>query len=645
MATPGMASTSVSPVQQRSALFRSQERYAQHMRAMDVALDRIEHSADNTQLSINLNSKENLDPVTPSRHVPQEQRHGPSGVGLRANTPLRDKAIAQPSKTIASPNRQCSGLSVRATTVRSKPTKSQQFESRHYNQTVGNTELLHCFLQRLGALENCWHELNHEVVTLRTGAEDRWENTLQRITDFEVELAAAIEAREKEVDALLETRLIDACEGLQQQLAEFEVAAQNDRMRFNGLENDVQRRLTNLEKMMCTEQVQISGAQEGYNETLQHVKEQPMVFEHGVPTQRHTCWNQNLQNGTISGWEHATRLHESSEVSAGSMKKLPSIDDLLDPTINGYPQSNHTSQKLNNSFNVRSQELENGSLTVQLPQDNQVQELQHIGSTRHQTVNEHVAQNRCFAQQCNADGQFETLRLLCDSEHSVILGRLEAAEMSCLETTQEVLQEGFREAEARNMRATEAFASRYFCDHSELREVLAAHTKELDANRSVITEQLTTQGMHAFRAQKAATSAEESATSAAREAHGLRCLAEEMEVAVNSGTAKTQIINKDVLVHFEARMELAESKQQTAIDELQKRINELRGGSLTIPEHSLCISQPAWVKPMRELECEIKVLLAAQVEDSAAALRSVVQMIEDARSQNCCCKDNVHISA
>merc|ERR1712157_575569 len=110
------------------------------------------------------------------------------------------------------------------------------------------------------------------------------------------------------------------------------------------------------------------------------------------------------------------------------------------------------------------------------------------------------------------------------------------------------------------------------------------------------------------------------------------------------------------MVRLEARLEGAEARQILAFSELSERLEEelrfdaqrssaslqveraadveLRRPSTHQPAlrtetMSDCIDQQApWHAPLRNLECHLKALLAAQAEDSAAAMRSMALMVE-----------------
>lgn len=138
--------------------------------------------------------------------------------------------------------------------------------------------------------------------------------------------------------------------------------------------------------------------------------------------------------------------------------------------------------------------------------------------------------------------------------------------------------------------------------HAAHVEALAEHTAEGDVERRGLAEMLAAQATCTAAGEKASASAEDAASSAA--------------AAWNDGRA--------TLIRLEARFELAEAKQRAGLQELQIRLDELERQS----HHQLCGSEP-WVKPLRELEWQLKALLAAQVEDSTAVLQSVALMVEE----------------
>merc|ERR1712085_26049 len=76
-----------------------------------------------------------------------------------------------------------------------------------------------------------------------------------------------------------------------------------------------------------------------------------------------------------------------------------------------------------------------------------------------------------------------------------------------------------------------------------------------------------------------------------------------------------------------SRFELTEAELTNRYQELQEGLEKLnrREGSL----------EP-WARPLRDLECQLKGLLASQVEDSTAVFRSVAMMVEELRQETPC---------
>lgn len=213
---------------------------------MDLALERIERdTADNASESdahsTTLSAKENFEPLAAPAHASRE---------LSAYSPIA-------------------------------PSNSGRQSSRGFGDTSGAAAAgsSRALAERLEALDSSWREshaalsaecaqLIQEVAALRGSDDERAKRANQSLTDFEVELTTALEARAKETDGLLERRLMEAGDGLMRRLAEFESAIREESARSSGVEGDVLKRIEQVEATLGVDQARASEAPMAMQEAM-----------------------------------------------------------------------------------------------------------------------------------------------------------------------------------------------------------------------------------------------------------------------------------------------------------------------------------------------------------------------------------------
>jgi hypothetical protein len=121
-------------------------------------------------------------------------------------------------------------------------------------------------------------EIAKEIGSIREAREEQQQNAVRLLTEFEVELTAALEARMKEADSLVERRLIEAGEGMQRRLVEFEATVSDERSKFVSLEGDSHKRLEGLETAIDVERKRVTEQTQRSDEALQAAKDQLTIF-------------------------------------------------------------------------------------------------------------------------------------------------------------------------------------------------------------------------------------------------------------------------------------------------------------------------------------------------------------------------------
>jgi len=229
-------------------------------------------------------------------------------------------------------------------------------------------------------------------------------------------------------------------------------------------------------------------------------------------------------------------------------------------------------------------------------------------------------------------------------------------------------ESGQQRAEVEDLRASLRKAQELNGKHHAEVEALVAQTAEtLNSERILQGEEFATQVSKLSHAEQTAAVAESMAAVAVEQARGMRQLAEKAEqtysksvAALELDRAKSQArIDSDsrefaAMVRLEARLEGAEARQILAFTELSERLEEDLKRDAHRSNKRLAIDscaedvdlrrspafrnngvanrseeQAPWSKALRNLECHLKSLLAAQAEDSAEALRSMAQMVEE----------------
>lgn len=262
----------------------AQRDLTQKLRAMDLALERIER--DNGDLasesdlhSTTLSVKENLDPlgVQAGSHAPRDLTSGDGG-GPHSSR----------GESSASTRRRQLGF------VEETPPPDPSRHSQSPGAGTGPDEdspslpggapaaavgggCSRAMAERLGALEVAWRDshallsaeceqLAQDVAALRGSEEERARRSTQSLTDFEVELTTALEARAKETDGLLERRLVEAGEGLMRRLIDFESTMREENARISGVEGDLLKRLDQMEAAVTSDRLRTAEASKSQQE-------------------------------------------------------------------------------------------------------------------------------------------------------------------------------------------------------------------------------------------------------------------------------------------------------------------------------------------------------------------------------------------
>jgi hypothetical protein len=202
---------------------------------------------------------------------------------------------------------------------------------------------------------------------------------------------------------------------------------------------------------------------------------------------------------------------------------------------------------------------------------------------------------------------------------------------------------------------------------AEVEAVVVRTAESVSAERKLQAEELATQASRVSGAEQTAAVAESMAAVAVEQARGMRQLVEKAEqsysksvAALELDRAKSQARSESesrefaAMVRLEARLEGAEARQILAFTELSERLEEdlkrdahRYSNSLATDSFAADVDlrrspayrcnatassndeQAPWCKALRNLELHLKALLAAQAEDSAEALRSMAQMVEE----------------
>jgi hypothetical protein len=168
-------------------------------------------------------------------------------------------------------------------------------------------------------------------------------------------------------------------------------------------------------------------------------------------------------------------------------------------------------------------------------------------------------------------------------------------------------------------RRLESLSSRLDGGRAELRAQMCA-TEEESSRHTAQIQRLCARADESYAEQLALSS---------RLAEQHECFTEEVAAArEGGGQGASSPLGANHFVRLEARIELAEAKQRVSLQEMRGRVDELNKGHLATVE-----GEP-WLIPITKLGRELKELMAAQVDDSAKALRHMANMVEDASMQN-----------
>jgi len=287
---------------------RAQQDLTQKLRAMDMALERIEHGNSNLAASSSLN----ILSEKPQKYKESEDL----GEGFDGGTTTAsDRETLASSMSVSSHQHGPRPGSLGASTV--------TLESSHLDDQ-GEDGLLHDSGGVAKVRAEDWHsafstlraEVSRELGVVRSGEEEQRRNAMKMFTDFELELTEALEARAKETDSLLERRLIEAGEALQRRLAEFETAASADRARISGFESEIRRKLAEMEAASNADRERIAETSQSSREALQKMKDQLATFQ---------CWFQQTQTGLTELQDNLAELRQRFQMGPS---KSTASDDL-----------------------------------------------------------------------------------------------------------------------------------------------------------------------------------------------------------------------------------------------------------------------------------------------------------------------------
>eukprot|EP00930_Biecheleria_cincta_P036769 TRINITY_DN2519_c0_g2_i1.p1 TRINITY_DN2519_c0_g2~~TRINITY_DN2519_c0_g2_i1.p1 ORF type:complete len:801 (+),score=205.93 TRINITY_DN2519_c0_g2_i1:33-2405(+) len=385
-------------------------------------------------------------------------------------------------------------------------------------------------LQRMEALEEQLRaHLAAELAALRQNEEEKRKNSLQKLTDFELELTEALEDRLKEVDSLLERKLVEASDVAQQRLASLEALSREDRDRVSVLEGDLssrlrdlsgrlqdldaamhsersqaaeessrvsgelQRRVTELESNMTADRVRISETGQSCSEALQIMKEQLDTFrlrihhlqEEGGSAQETlaSCRSrvQQLQDDRDEASEQLSSIRlrlqqmqdEAGSTSADAERRAQRLEDLVNSRVRDAEsrilapaEADRRLHRLEDTLASRLREAEDGLLASQRSLDGQLQELRRSL----EDVRRRVTQT---AEQPQLDELQRNLEAKISSAHD----RTDSLELRFAQETKQAVHAAIAEAEKRWSIAGETAALSHV---DGLRAELDARFEQLD---------------------------------------------------------------------------------------------------------------------------------------------------------------------
>jgi len=442
----------------------------QKLRAMDQALERIERENSGLCAGDGTSSKENVDPlesyeVNTDGALIGEPRAPPSqSLMPLSNGTTLEPCLASRNTTMAAATAAAAAAAATAAVAAADPQRESATKLTASTTLAREASpLLAPTTSGLATLEAAWREAHctlreevaRDVAALRAEAardaaalrdgirdseEEKQRSFVRLLADFEVELTSALEARAKETDRLLEQRLVEAGEGLQRQLADFELTVSKDRERLVGLEGDTRRHLVELDEAVRADRVRVTETSQSCGEALQVTKEQLATFRQRI---------QQLQDDSA----------DSKEQVAALRQRLQQLLDLGSGTVD----VDRRIQRLDDAVDTRLREAETGFVTQHCDLENRVQDLQRRIEDVHRRlladISDVRAQHELAAQRGGsavaADGRYDDVRRFCDLEFAALRGSVEASELRLAEEMQ-ALRRGLEEVELRGTTVVEA---------------------------------------------------------------------------------------------------------------------------------------------------------------------------------------------
>eukprot|EP00928_Gymnodinium_smaydae_P045169 TRINITY_DN30143_c0_g3_i2.p1 TRINITY_DN30143_c0_g3~~TRINITY_DN30143_c0_g3_i2.p1 ORF type:complete len:1077 (+),score=239.23 TRINITY_DN30143_c0_g3_i2:351-3233(+) len=446
------------------------KRHAQHdltqkLRAMDLALERIER--ENAGLSdaagmggsvqLRRSVKENVDP--------------------QADMSASSAAPADASGMHLSPYPRSPQGIVTATSLTAPVATATANMTREHSPSQG---------LGLAALEAAWREahsalrleVSRELSALRENLrereEDRKRSSVQLLTDFEVELTSALEARAKESDGLLEKKLIEATETLQRQFSGLEASLKEASEKTWGPDGETQRRLAELEASARSTGSRLAETGQSCGEALQVAKEQLATFRQRIQHVQDEGSEAKEQLGVLK--QRVQQLmderEENREQLASFRLRLQNFQDgsdkeqvgclrqQLQQARDGASYQEATLKRMEDGLATRVNEIESGLSADHRALDSRVHELHRcVEDLQHRILldigdlREH-RDSRASAAQDGAE-RCEELRRFCDLEVAALRGRLDACEHRWAEEAQS-LRRGLEGSDAHSARLVEA---------------------------------------------------------------------------------------------------------------------------------------------------------------------------------------------
>eukprot|EP00927_Polykrikos_kofoidii_P002887 TRINITY_DN11153_c3_g1_i1.p1 TRINITY_DN11153_c3_g1~~TRINITY_DN11153_c3_g1_i1.p1 ORF type:complete len:991 (+),score=233.92 TRINITY_DN11153_c3_g1_i1:254-3226(+) len=163
---------------------------------------------------------------------------------------------------------------------------------------------------------------------LRDGEEERQRGAVRLLTDFEVELTSALEARAREADGLVEKRLIEVGEGLQRRLIDFEDATSRDRVRLANLEGNAQKRLAELETVVREDRLRVTETSQSCGEALKVAKEQLETFRQRLHVLQDASVDAKEQTAGLKSHVHQLQT-DHEEAKSEVDRRLQYLEDNL----------------------------------------------------------------------------------------------------------------------------------------------------------------------------------------------------------------------------------------------------------------------------------------------------------------------------